>query len=170
MRVFVEHQKFDQTWLRVLLISCALITLWPIFSLTNWEEKDASSLVVLSLSIAITIGMIIYLLVLLRLETRIDEQGIYYGFEPLPGKMNHKSWGEIENLYVREYSPIGEYGGWGYRVSFSKSTGRAYNVSGNLGIQIELKNGKRVLIGTRKKEQAEAVINYYTKKDQNEAY
>ncbi|NQX76517.1 MAG: hypothetical protein HRT75_02160 [Gilvibacter sp.] len=84
--------------------------------------------------------------------------------------MNRKSWDEIESLYVREYSPIGEYGGWGYRLSFSKSTGRAYNVSGNLGIQIELKNGKRVLVGTRKKEEAEAVINYYTKKDQNEAY
>ncbi|MDC7998790.1 hypothetical protein [Gilvibacter sediminis] len=170
MRVFVENQKFDQTWLRVLLISVALISLWPVLSLTDWENVDSSALMTVSISIAITLGMIVYLLVLLRLETRIDEQGISYGFEPLPGKMNHKSWDEIENLYVREYSPIGEYGGWGYRVSFSKSTGRAYNVSGNLGIQIELKNGRRVLVGTRKKEEAEAVINYYTKKDQNEAY
>jgi hypothetical protein len=57
-------------------------------------------------------------------------------------------WNEVQQCYIREYSPIFEYGGWGWRYSFSN--GRAYNVSGKIGLQIVLKNGKRILIGTQK--------------------
>jgi len=58
---------------------------------------------------------------------------------------------------VRKYSPIGEYGGWGYRVA-GKRSGVAYNISGNMGIQIELKNGKKILLGTRKPEEAKEAL------------
>jgi hypothetical protein len=50
-----------------------------------------------------------------------------------------------------------EYGGWGYRVGGKKS-GIAFNVSGNMGVQIELKNGKKILLGTRKPKEAEEAL------------
>jgi hypothetical protein len=46
----------------------------------------------------------------------------------------------------RTYSPVLEFGGWGIRVG---GGGMAYNVSGNEGVQLVLKSGRRVLIGTR---------------------
>jgi hypothetical protein len=55
-------------------------------------------------------------------------------------------WSDIDQIYVREYSPLAEYGGWGIRYS---RNGRAYNVRGNKGIQISKKNGKRILLGTQ---------------------
>ncbi|MBX2959059.1 MAG: hypothetical protein KF732_03800 [Flavobacteriales bacterium] len=52
-------------------------------------------------------------------------------------------------MYVRQYSPLTEYGGWGIRLGlFGKGT--AYNVSGNKGLQLEFTNNKKLLIGTNK--------------------
>ena len=45
-----------------------------------------------------------------------------------------------------KHDPRQGYGGWGVR--FIRS-GRAYTVSGNLGVQLELSNGKGLLIGTQ---------------------
>lgn len=70
----------------------------------------------------------------------------------------------IANMYVRKYKPLREYGGWGLRMGlFGK--GSAINVSGNMGIQIELKNGDRILIGTNKPDDAKRII-----KDLQEQY
>ena len=41
-----------------------------------------------------------------------------------------------------------EYGGWGVRYSLT-GKGRAFNVSGNIGLQLEFINGEKVLIGTQ---------------------
>jgi hypothetical protein len=57
------------------------------------------------------------------------------------------SWEEIEKISVREYSPLFEYGGWGIRRGKS---GRAYNVKGNIGLQLVLKNGKKILLELKK--------------------
>ena len=70
----------------------------------------------------------------------------------------------MEQCYVRKYSPLREYGGWGVRGSFGKN--KAYNVKGNQGIQIELKKGGKVLVGTQRKTEAQQVIDRYFKKEQ----
>jgi hypothetical protein len=44
------------------------------------------------------------------------------------------------------YSPLLNYGGWGIRKG-------AYNVSGNKGVQFELYDDERFLIGTQKPEE-----------------
>ena len=67
----------------------------------------------------------------------------------------------MEKCYVRIYSPIKEYGGWGYRTSLGKKKGSAFNVKGNKGIQIEFKTGKKLLVGTQKESEATQVIHRY---------
>lgn len=72
--------------------------------------------------------------------------------------------------YVRTYDALSEYGGWGLKggALWNNSKGKAINVSGNIGIQLELKNGKKLLIGTQKKKEAENVLlNYQTKINNN---
>lgn len=63
---------------------------------------------------------------------------------------------------MRTYSPIKEYGGWGYRITLKN--GKAFNVTGNKGIQLVLKSGKKLLIGTQQESEASLVINRYLKK------
>jgi len=62
---------------------------------------------------------------------------------------------DIVSCEVRTYSPIREFGGWGIR--YGRGT-KAYNVSGNRGIQLELSNGKRVLIGSQRPEELAGAI------------
>lgn len=57
----------------------------------------------------------------------------------------------VANAECREYSPIREYGGWGVRVS--RQSGKAYNASGNRGVQLVMIDGQRILIGTQVPEQ-----------------
>ena len=96
----------------------------------------------------------------LKLETKIDEQGIHYGFWPFNLKPKHILWREIKSCYVRKYNPLTEYGGWGYRSGFGKKSG-AMNVKGTIGIQIELSNNKKLLIGTQKEREAKSVLETY---------
>ncbi|MBQ4803289.1 hypothetical protein J8L88_10555 [Aquimarina sp. MMG015] len=60
-------------------------------------------------------------------------------------------WGSIKQLYIRKYDPIYEYGGWGIRMNI-RGKGKAFNISGNIGLQLEFLNNKKLLIGTNKPE------------------
>jgi len=62
-------------------------------------------------------------------------------------------------VFVRKYSPLFEYGGWGLRWSLN---GKAVNVRGNMGIQVVLKNGSRILIGTSNPEDAKMALDSFT--------
>jgi hypothetical protein len=63
----------------------------------------------------------------------------------------------VSEYYARVYRPILEYGGWGIRCGFKGA--RAYNVSGNKGVQLILQNGKRLLIGSQKPDELVEAIN-----------
>jgi hypothetical protein len=58
---------------------------------------------------------------------------------------------------ARTYRPILEYGGWGIRYS-PFGQGCAYNVSGNRGVQLELADGQRILIGSQRAEELARAI------------
>ena len=61
----------------------------------------------------------------------------------------------VVSAYPRTYHPIREYGGWGIRQGFQ---GRAFNMRGDQGVQLVLRSGQRVLIGTQTPEAlAEAI-------------
>ncbi|APY09596.1 hypothetical protein BWZ20_04820 [Winogradskyella sp. J14-2] len=91
---------------------------------------------------------------------------MYYKFFPFQFKSKLIEWQEINKAYVRNYDAITEFGGWGLKggALWNKSKGRAINVSGDIGIQLQLKNGKKLLIGTQKKEEAMRVLEAYKTK------
>jgi hypothetical protein len=65
----------------------------------------------------------------------------------------------IAGAEARTYRPVREYGGWGVRWSLrGLNANRAYNVSGDQGVQLVLTNGDRVLIGTQRPTELEAAI------------
>lgn len=161
--VFTEEQKFDQTWLKVLLLVIFIITLIPLLLFINQEDTKANNEVFWALVITnvVFVCLFIFLIAFLKLKTRIDSEGIHYAFYPFRKTLKTIPWREIASCEVITYSPIGDYGGWGYRISFRK--GRALNVKGNKGIKIELQNNKKLLIGTQKPKAAQETITYYKK-------
>ena len=163
MRVFQEVQRFNQWWLQ--LINIALLA-FLLFCIYNWyiaKESTGNVMATDSLGQLIVMGTIIPVLILfsiMKLKTSINETGVHYRFVPFQFSSKTIRWYEMEKCYVRTYSAIKEYGGWGYRTTFSKK-GKAYNVRGNKGIQIEFKTGKKNLIGTQKEDNASQVIKRY---------
>lgn len=89
------------------------------------------------------------LLWFLRLQTEIRRDGIYARFSPVHRQFTYFNPDDLQKCFLRKYKPIREFGGWGFRYSVSKG-GKAWNVSGNIGLQLVFKNGNKLLIGTRK--------------------
>ena len=97
------------------------------------------------------------LFLLFRLETRISNEGIHVRFFPFHLTYRFYSWETIRLSYVRSYNAIAEYGGWGIRFGiFGK--GKAFNVSGNRGLQLEFMDGRKLLIGTNRPEELDKVL------------
>lgn len=157
MRIFKEEQRFTQTWLIIIIVISLIVTLAIIL---KEIDKLTTSEIIISIGTIILASGLIFLF---KLTTRIDEKGIHYKFFPFHLKFKTVFWNDIENAYIRTYDAISEYGGWGIRggTLWYKAKGKAINISGNIGIQLELKDGKKLLIGTNKKEQAQDVLSTY---------
>ena len=162
MRVFKEIQKFNQWWIQLvnLLLVGLLVYLCYIWFIEKEGADDfGDNGLLIQLLVLGTIVLDLLLLYLIKLKTEIDEIGIHFQFFPFQRSRKTIRWTEMSQCYTRQYKPIKEYGGWGYRTKFGK--GKAYNVKGNKGIQIVLLNDKKILIGTQKMSEAEEVISRY---------
>lgn len=112
--------------------------------------------------LVVVVGIAVPLLFLLmRLDTRADESGITINMSPLT-RQKFFHYSEIETAEARDYHPIIEYGGWGVRRSLKN--GYAYNMTGTRGVQLVLKDGKRILIGSQRADELAMTINTYLKK------
>lgn len=140
---FEENQKFNQWWLWVILLS------FPVFSAGPFDENEINMYYVL---IGIAIPVLFYLF---ELRLKVNKDGVHYQFFPFHLKFHTIKVDEIESFKAMEYSPLKEYGGWGIRYGFQ---GKAYNVSGNKGVKVFLKNGANIMFGSQKhKELAKAL-------------
>lgn len=149
--IFYEKQSFRQWWLWLIIISVL-----GFFSYNTVENAEFFSTTELIISIAIPI-LILILFFIIKLETKIDELGIRVRLFPFHLQFKYFPWAIIQKVYIREYSPIGEYGGWGLRSGlFGK--GKAYNVSGNIGLQLVFNDNKKLLIGTQKSKEIEKFL------------
>lgn len=152
---FKEKQYFRQWWLWVLMIVATLGTVG--LAISDFLENDGvwkDEMLTMTLAAVFVLILTIFLWVF-RLDTTIDKDGIRVKFAPFPMATQHFTWAGMSKCYVRQYNPLAEYGGWGY-----KGTGknRAYNTSGSDGLQIVLDNGRKVLIGTQRPEELTAVL------------
>jgi hypothetical protein len=140
---FEEKQKFNQWWLWVILLS------FPIISVGPFDDNEINLYYVL---IGIVIPLLFYLL---ELRIKINKDGFHFQFFPFHLKFHLIKMDEIESFKAMQYSPLKEYGGWGIKYGFK---GKAYNVSGNKGVKVFLKNGANIMFGSQKhKELAKAL-------------
>ncbi|MEO0731228.1 MAG: PH domain-containing protein [Bacteroidota bacterium] len=142
MKEFRESQKFNQWWLWAIML-----TLFVALGLNGIDifERTESWLAFVGPG-AIVLTMI--LMAVLELRTTITESGIEAYFWPFGRKRIF--WSEIEGYRIKEYSPLKEFGGWGYRIG---PHGKAFNMYGNMGLELDLKSGKKLMIGTQRPEE-----------------
>ncbi|SNZ04409.1 Protein of unknown function [Natronoarchaeum philippinense] len=144
---FHETQRFRQPWLWGLLLAVAVVvggSLYP------GGVSDAGAVVGLTVVVAV-----LALFAVATLTTAVRDDGISVRFFPFHLRPRHVPIDAIERVEAVEYSPIGEYGGWGVRWS---ADGWAYNVSGSDGVRIERQDGKPLLIGSQRADELAAAI------------
>ena len=155
--LFKETQRFNLFWPAIVLIPLLILFSYRVFigvstgfnvSLSHWAEIGFLVLIVLILITVFSAQM----------ETTITEKTVSVKFFPFLVTSKNIHWEEVESAFVREYNPVSEYGGWGIpflKVSTVRGLGsnRALNVRGNQGLQLLLKDGSRLLIGTQRPEE-----------------
>lgn len=164
MRIFIEEQKFNQP-LVIIGLSIAFIVV-VISTYNNWSviSVGSTSKKIGALSGISIISLVSLLFLKMKLKTRINETGIQYKFYPFHFSYKTIGWEVIDKCYLRKYNAISEYGGWGIKISFFGKNGKSFTTKGNIGLQLALKNGKRILIGTQKKEELQRTLDTYKDK------
>ncbi len=135
--IYTERQKFNQKWLWAILFVTFAICLGGAAWSMIWNGDP------FPLELLVVLPLILILVAVTDLKTTITDREIRTGFW-----FRTKSYAlsEIEEAYVRTYAPVGEYGGWGIKGSRKN---RAYNAYGDQGLQLILKDGRKVLVGTQ---------------------
>lgn len=153
--LFEEHQQFRQPWLWGLM-GGILVMLLAILGLIIFQAPDDEGRITATVGVGIGIVIeiaVMMLMYVLKLSVRLDAESLHIRFFPLVTRTIRLD--QIAHWEARTYRPILEYGGWGIRCGWK---GMAYNVSGNQGVQLELVNGKRILIGLQRAEELAMAI------------
>jgi hypothetical protein len=156
---FTERQYQPLWWIRVpLIIICvifiSLSVLQIAFNKPLWDNPMDNEMLIF-----ITIFVILFsvLFFVSYLKTHINEEGVYIRYFPFQLKYKYYSWESIESAQVIRYNPIKEFGGWGIKTSifrfknfrFTYNKNVCYTIYGNKALELSIKGGKRVVIGTQ---------------------
>nr|WP_321498781.1 DUF6141 family protein [uncultured Methanolobus sp.] len=147
--IYREVQKFRQIWLLVLLLLTAGLTWYGAIEQLVYGHPFGTNPASDEGMIAILAGMgIIFpiFMLSLRLEVVVRNSGLYVKFFPLHLSFRHFPFNEIISAEVISYRPLRDYGGWGIRYGRNS---KAYSISGNKGLMLEFRNGKRLMLGSQ---------------------
>jgi len=171
--LFKEEQRHNQWWLWMILIASLLAVIGPFsYGIYSQEVLDkpygdnpmnTEGLIVFGLTSTAVLGFVIFLMMSSRLKTKISNGGISYCYPPLAPKWKFISPAEIERFEIRTFRAVREFGGYGIKRRWRR--GAAYIISGNTGLQLYLKNGKKLLIGTQKKQAIEYAMQKIMEQD-----
>jgi hypothetical protein len=172
--IYREEQSFRQTIAPWLMLA-TIIVLVGGFGMSfyqqlylghpNGEEPMSNNGLIWSSIVSFAVVSTVFIFILNgSLVTEIWSDGIRYKFTPLIRKMRHIPIEQIIDVEVAKYRPILEFGGWGWRRRLlTRKT--AFNVSGNLGIRVTLKNRSQILFGTHQQEEMRRAIEKMLKQN-----
>ena len=120
-----------------------------LFLALAWQSQTQGLLVGAAL-----VAVLWALMLAAKMTTQVDDDGIT--IRTLFFINRRISYDEIVTAQSVVYKPLRDFGGWGYRIG---PGGKAYNMSGNLGVQLVLTRERRVLIGSQKPDDLAAAIN-----------
>lgn len=150
--LFREEQRFKQPWLWALVLIAAGLSwftfLYELFQSPSPDGKEGQMWVALPVWLLVGLG-VPALVFACRLVVEVRSGGLYYRYHPFHRRMHRIGWDEIKEAEARTYSPIREFGGWGIRCAWRRGGGKAYNVYGVRGLQLELYGGRRILFGSQ---------------------
>jgi hypothetical protein len=144
---FEERQRFLSA-----AVAVVLVVLLAMATLASWNATRAGLPASRQLLMFLPLAVVIPLLGM-ELQIAVDTAGVHVRMFPFAKRTIAPA--QIAQWEARTYRPIREYGGWGVRFG---PRGRAYNVSGNRGVELTLADGRRLMIGSRRADELAAAI------------
>jgi hypothetical protein len=147
-RLFEEHQHQRRLLPWLLVAAIWSTSIWHIYHIgfsTEHLAYDISILILLPLAITL-------LLLLFKLSVIIDKKYLKFKMFPFHWKYKKIKLAEINNAAVIEYNKDRSFHGWGLGVSWGGKY-KSYTVRGYKGVEISLKDGNKLFIGSAKAEE-----------------
>ncbi|RJP31127.1 MAG: hypothetical protein C4536_08635 [Actinobacteria bacterium] len=159
--VFRELQRFGQWWIWSIIVAVAgfawFTAVYQLFLGKPLGGRPAPDWILVLIWLLFGLGLPL-MFISSKLMVAVRRDGLFYRYYPFHLHTHRIAFSEIKKAEARTYSPVMEYGGWGIRYGWG-GRGKAYNVSGNRGVQLELVDGRRVLFGSRKADELASAIN-----------
>lgn len=164
--LFQEEQKNNQRWVVIVLLVSMFAAITPfVYGIYSQEvlhvpfgDKPASTgtLVAIGLGVIAVIAAANYLIIKMTLKVKVTNEALWVSFPPLIRKWRKITPPLIEKYEFRTYNAHREFGGYGMKRKARR--GSAYTVSGKEGLQLYFTNGKKLLIGTQRKQAFEYAL------------
>lgn len=153
--LFREDQKFRQPLLWIILLCVSSFCIGTITWMVSRQViqgipfgddamPNGQMLVLGGIIVAMNLGLLAFI-ASLKLQTEVSTAGLFLRFAPVHRKVRQIDLSNVTAVTTVQYNPALEYGGWGIRWA---KHGKAYNVSGNLGVRIDYESGYHLLVGT----------------------
>jgi len=165
---FQECQRFNQwrgRWVILLFFSIIGIFIYGCIVQLGMGKPFGDNPMPDAALIIVTIGVTVIIVLLMasfyfmRLDTLINEDGVYERMFPFQFKFGFTPWDNIIDAAVIEKNFRGKYKQWGMRKGFRE---KSFTTSGNKTLQLTIKNdnkiltllnNKKIYIGTQKPEE-----------------
>ncbi len=138
MSRFTEIQRFP-LWADLLMLVVGVVmplTLWLV------GDQDPEAVKVFAWTVP---GMLLVWLGLFRMKTEVNDVAVTVTFGWIPFYRRRILFTDISSAEPIQYNPLRDFGGWGIRgIPVS-----AMNARGNLGVQLRLRNGRKLMIGSQ---------------------
>lgn len=160
---YYESQRMKNSWVWLIISVAQGLLLWGLIQQVimeiPWGKKPTSDtmLIVSNCFVLFTALM----MVLLKMEVRINSDGVRFRYPPFQWKWKKIDWADVSEVHVIHYSLL-DYGGWG-SLWGGANRGWGYCVSGNRGIRFLLKDGEKIMLGTKRPEKVEKYLEILEK-------
>jgi len=141
--IYAERQRFGPWWVW-LLVGIAAVGAW-VGGIAAWTGGDdgghlGAILLVVVVGVLVPVGFLT-----VHLDLTVDATAVHVRFFPFTRRTIPLD--EITTVEARRYRPVAESGGWGIKGWSRRKV--AYNVRGDVGVDLTLRDGRRVLLGSQ---------------------
>jgi hypothetical protein len=153
MLPYREHQRLMTSWVAVLIGFSMLMSTGVVLMVSFTSNEMGMGFTFLLLGIMALLFALFYFA---KLEIVIDQVGVQWRWFPIHRTFRKLQWEEIDVAWIRKYNALKEYGGWGVKGTRKN---RAFNISGNQGLQLVLHTGRKILLETKHAHAMQAALD-----------
>jgi len=152
---FYERQRYKNLVLLLLVILVQLVLVYlildEVLSDNLWGSKKTKSFLLIGITAFISTPLLLSFF-FIRLETIITEEGIFYRWFPFSKNYNMILWDNVKEVFILDMKNVG------FRWRFNHKYDEINFPGSNHALLIQLRGGKKKLIGTRKAEEMNRVL------------